>query len=362
MANPWDFTSASDVVRVGNATSVSYAGGQLAATNTNNDPYASLRIGSGGINTKVFRNLTVTSAYSGPFNLRSSAGGGTMARFQWTRSDRARGQTDDILTYSGSRTLNIDMGQATSTLVEPGTGSAAFLSAAPVTALRWDPNEDRGARRWYLQDLQLRSDFATTGTISVAWQDAAYQAGGTATIVADTDRLGCNGATVATGVMVQPGTNYSVWNSANVRAGRYWLCLTIRRGAAVTSGYAGGAIAVGVNPPVGDARPIGVLDAGTLSGTTYSVSGWAFDPNAPQALTNINMYDRRPNGTQVGVGLRTGNPRPDVSRGFPGTGQNTGFRGSMVLAGAGRHTVCLYALNVGNGSNRLLACRMVDVP
>jgi len=113
---------------------------------------------------------------------------------------------------------------------------------------------------------------------------------------------------------------------------------------------------------VGDARPTGVLDAGTLSGTTYAVSGWAFDPNAPQSAIHINMYDRRPNGSQVGVGLLTGTYRPDVPRGFPGTGQNTGFRGSMQLVGGGRHTVCVYAINVGHGSNRLLQCRAVVVP
>jgi hypothetical protein len=362
MRNPWDLTSPSDVAKVGNANRISYAGGQLAATNTSNDPYVSLRIGSGGINSSIFRNLTVTSAYSGPFNLRSSAGGGTMARVQWTRSDRARGQTDDILTYSGSRTVSIDMGQPTSQLVEPGTRSAAFVSSARVTALRWDPNEDRGARRWYLQDVQLRSDFATKGTFPVAWQDAAYQPGGTATIVADTDRVGCNGVTVASGVTVQAGTNYTVWNTSGVAARRYWLCLTITRGSAVTSGYAGGALVVGANPPWGDARPTGLLDAGTLVGTTYTVSGWAFDPNAPQQAIHINVYDRRPDGSQVGVGLLTGGYRPDVARGYPGTGQNTGFSGSMQLAGAGRHTVCTYAINIGAGSNRLLQCRAVVVP
>jgi len=43
MRNPWDLNSASDVIKVGNANRVSYAGGQLAATNTSNDPFVSLR-------------------------------------------------------------------------------------------------------------------------------------------------------------------------------------------------------------------------------------------------------------------------------------------------------------------------------
>jgi len=362
MRNPWDLTSASDVAKLGNATRVSYAGGQLAATNTSNDPYVSLRIGSGGINSRIFRNLTVSSAYAGRFDLRDIAGGGTMARVQWTRSDRARGQTDDILTYSGSRTVSIDMGLPTGQLVEPGTRSAAFLSSARVTALRWDPNEDRGARRWYLKDVQLRSDFATTGTFPIAWQDAAYQAGGTATIIADTDRSGCNGRTVKSNVPVLAGTNSTVWNTAGVPAGRYWLCLKITRGDAVSSGYAGGVIVVGANPPFGDASPTAVVDGGTRSGTTYTVSGWAFDPNSPQRAINVDVYDRRPNGSQVGVRLSTGLSRPDVARIYPGTGQNTGFSGSLQLAGSGRHSVCAYAINVGAGANRLIRCLVVNLP
>ena len=363
MRNPWDLTSASDVVKVGNATSVSYAGGQLAATNTSNDPYVSLRLGPGGINSRAFRNLTVTSAYSGPFNLRNIAGGGTMARVQWTRSDRAKGQTDDILTYSGSHAVSIDMGLPTGQLVEPGTRSAAFLSAARVTALRWDPNEDRGARRWYLKDVQLRSDFATTGTFPITWQDAsttrrAARRPSSRTPIAS----GAMALPVASGVPVQPGTNTTVWNTAGVAAGRYWLCLTITRGDAVTSGYAGGVIVVGANPPFGDASPTASVDRGTLSGTTYTVSGWAFDPNSPQQAINVDMYDRRPDGSQIGVRLITGGSRPDVARLYPGTGQNAGFSGSVQLAGGGRHSVCIYAVNVGAGASRLIQCRAVDMP
>ena len=254
------------------------------------------------------------------------------------------------------------MGLPTSQLVEPGTHSAAFLSPTRVTALRWDPNEDRGARRWYLKDVQLRSDFATTGTFPVAWYDAAYQAGGTATIVADTDRIGCNGVAVASGVPVQAGTNNTVWNTAGVAAGRYWLCLKITNGSAVTSGYARGVIVVGANPPVTDASPTAALDGGTLSGTIYTVSGWAFDPNAPQQAMYVDVYDRRPDGSQAGVRLSTGVSRADVARIYPGTGQNSGFSGSLPLAGSGRHSVCAYSINIGAGANRLIRCLVVTLP
>lgn len=363
--NPWDMQSAADVAAIGNATNVSFAG-QLAATNTSNDPYASLAVGPGGINTAIYHNLTVTSAYDGPFNLQDIAGGGTMARVVWRRADGGFGQTDDILTYAGTRTVTINMGIPTASLVEPGTNSAAFVSPSPVTMMRWDPNEDRGARRWYLKNVTLRSDFTTTGTFPIAWDDAAYTPGSSATLIADTDRSGCNGTTIATGVAVQPGTNTTVWNTAGVPPGRYWLCLRITSGSSTTSAYASGVLGVGANPPYVDPSPTSSWDRGTLAinptGVSYTVGGWAFDPDSPQQSINVDVYDQRPDGSSVGARLSTGVARPDVARGFPGTGQNAGFTGTIALVGAGRHTVCAYAINVGGGGNRLIGCRPVDVP
>ncbi|HEY5116947.1 MAG TPA: hypothetical protein VIJ00_15605 [Nakamurella sp.] len=359
--DPWDMNSAGDVAAIGNATNVSYAGDQLAATNTSNDPYVNVRLAAGGFDSRVYRNLTVTSAYDGPFDLQDIAGGGTMARVMWGRQDGATGQTNDVLTYSGSRAVTIDLGMPTDQLVEPDTTSAAFLSGSPVTTLRWDPNEDRGARRWYLQDVQLRSDFATTGSFPIVWNDGAYQPGGTATLIADTDRSGCNGTTVASGVPVNQGANTTVWDTSGVPHGRYWLCLTITRGTAVSSSYAGGVLVVGTNPPGADPNPVGTFDTGALSGHTYWFAGWAFDPDAPGQPINVDVYDLRPDGTQVGTRYSTGVSRPDVAAAYPGVGGSTGFTGSVHLTGAGRHTVCFFAINVGPGTNRLFSCGAVDV-
>jgi hypothetical protein len=51
-----------------------------------------------------------------------------------------------------------------------------------------------------------------------------------------------------------------------------------------------------------------------------------------------------------------------VAGAFSGSGGNSGFTGSIRLDGAGRHSVCLYAINVGDGDNRQIQCRNVDVP
>ena len=365
LGNPWDMNGPDDVAAVGNATNVSYAGGQLAATNTSNDPYVHLKLGPGGIDSRIYRNFTITSDYDGTFDLRDIAGGGTMGRVVWSRSDGRGGQTGPVLTYSGPRTLSFDMGQPDNQLLEPTNPGSSFLSNNAITVLRWDPNEDRGARRWYVKDVQLRSDFATTGSFPIVWQDGAYAQGGTATLVADTDRTGCNGRTVASGVTVNQGQNTTVWNTSGVPAGRYWLCLTITRGGAVTSGYAGGVLVVGADPPTGpqaDPDPLGSWDSAALSGRTYQVGGWAFDPNAPQQPINVDVYDHRPDGSDTGVRLTTGGSRPDVAAAFSGAGSNTGFNGSIQLRGAGRHSVCIFAINTGPGGNQLIQCRDVDVP
>lgn len=364
LKNPWDMNGGDDISRIGNARSVSYSGSTLAATNTSNDPFANLRLGSGGIDTRIYRNLTITSHYDGRFNLADTSGGGTMARVVWQRADGGTGQTSDILTYGGTRTLSFDMGLPDDQIVEASVRNASFLSASRLTSLRWDANEDRGPRRWYLHDVQLRSDFGTAGTFPITWQDAAYQPGGTATLIADTDRAGCNGVTVASGVTVQQGTNTTAWNTAGTAKGRYWLCLRITRGKAVTSGYAGGVLVVGTNPPgyiAPSGNPTGHWDSGTLSGGSYRVAGWAYDPSALQQAIHVDAYDTRPNGTRAGTRLTTGTPRPDVARIHPSAGPSTGFAATLRLAGPGRHTVCLYAVNVGAGASQSLGCRPVDV-
>ncbi len=98
LGDPWDLNGPADVSGVGGSTNLVYDGQQLAGTNVNNDPFVNLRVGSGGIDGRVYRNLTVTSAYDGPFDLRDIAGGGTMARVMWAQ-DRRRQRPDQRHTH-----------------------------------------------------------------------------------------------------------------------------------------------------------------------------------------------------------------------------------------------------------------------
>ena len=70
------------------------------------------------------------------------------------------------------------------------------------------------------------------------------------------------------------GQNTTVWNTAGVPQGRYWLCLSITRGGAVTSGYAGGVLVVGgtdTEAGHGDGRVAAAV--ATSSGTSAYVIG-----------------------------------------------------------------------------------------
>ena len=131
----------------------------------------------------------------------------------------------------------------------------------------------------------------------------------------------------------------------------------------MSSSYAGGVLMVGSDPPgpPHDPNPVGTFDVGSLFGHTYQFAGWAFDPDAPGQPINVDVYDFRPDGSQVGSRHPTGVSRPDVAAAFPGVGGSTGFTGSVQLTGAGRHTVCSFAINVGPGSHRPFYCGVVDV-
>jgi uncharacterized protein YkwD len=113
----------------------------------------------------------------------------------------------------------------------------------------------------------------------------------------------------------------------------------------------------------GAASPIGALDNGSLSGITYTVSGWSFDPNTPANSIEVHVYDQRPDGTSAGVALQANRNRSDIARIYPSAGAAHGFEGSVQLKGSGRHRVCAFGINIGPASpNSVLGCRDIDVP
>ena len=102
-------------------------------------------------------------------------------------------------------------------------------------------------------------------------------------------------------------------------------------------------------------NPRGTLDS-VSGGTGVRVSGWAFDPDTA-AASDAHVYI---DGQFAGV-VTADRLRPDVGAAFPWTGPRHGFDAGFAV-GAGRHDVCVFAINVGYGlTNPQLGCRSVVV-
>jgi len=113
--------------------------------------------------------------------------------------------------------------------------------------------------------------------------------------------------------------------------------------------------------------PRGSFDAvGSPAPGQVQVSGWAFDPNAPKAPVSIAAYL----GGKVDEGGASAYPlgpiatqeRSDLLALFPRAGAAHGFDASFPVVGSGKQRLCVYALDIGPGADKLLGCRTVGVP
>ena len=131
--------------------------------------------------------------------------------------------------------------------------------------------------------------------------------------------------------------------------------------------YAINPVAGGANPSLGcrtltvpatAADPFGSFEGLTVTGQDVSLQGWVVDPDAPAAPVATHVYV----DNMWGGGLLAYGDRPDVDVAYPGYGAAHGLTWHGTLT-TGPHTVCVYAINQGQGTtNPLLGCRTVTVP
>lgn len=233
----WDFSQASDHGQVVGTRDVAVNGGVFSGTNATNDPSVALTL-AGPIDTTRFHRLTVRSSYDGPFNLGFDAGGGSHARVVFRHADQpnASVSSKELVTYS-------DRPSATWDLTDNRVGAAVedrarAWNAAPVSFLRWDPNEDPGARRWRLDDVRLAADDEANGVFPVQWQDDAHSGATTVTIGIDKDRSGYDGPTTTFTGRGGIETGIVVTDDALPR--RSWIWVQIDDGTDVSRSYASG--------------------------------------------------------------------------------------------------------------------------
>lgn len=182
-----------------------------------------------GFNGQLYHRVTVVESYDGAFNLADAPGGGTMGRILWREPGHtALSQTPPLVTPTGRQTILLDMAQPVSVITEPqGTAAMryAFATTTPVTTLRWDPNEDRGTRRWHLYEVRIAADCSTRTAFTITWHDAVFVPGSVATIVARTP--GGHTHTLASGMHETSGENTLRILASTLGAQRWTILIAI---------------------------------------------------------------------------------------------------------------------------------------
>lgn len=135
----------------------------------------------------------------------------------------------------------------------------------------------------------------------------------------------------------------------------------------IDSDYVDGAT-VGVGtPPVGESDPIGSLEiTGSPAAGQLRVKGWALDPDVPTEPLSINVVVGGREG-QKGVetfelGQVANQERTDIAASHKLAGPMHGFDDTITTIKSGPEPICVYALNVALGGNRLLGCRTTNIP
>ncbi|HUG83064.1 MAG TPA: hypothetical protein VMM13_00790, partial [Euzebya sp.] len=155
--NPWDFApgglvaGTDDIIEMGNATRVEGPGLTAVNSNTTGDPHILLDVPT-PIDSRAFQTITVHFTIDGPFDLSYDPGGGTHGRILYQHGHNTPWRDgNDIVAYPTQTSYTVDMTAVAA--LEPG---APAWDSAPVTGLRFDPNEDPGAgRRWTVTAIEL---------------------------------------------------------------------------------------------------------------------------------------------------------------------------------------------------------------
>ncbi len=113
--------------------------------------------------------------------------------------------------------------------------------------------------------------------------------------------------------------------------------------------------------------PKGRLEgAGSPRPGQVRVVGWTFDPSSPGDTVSLRAYvggkPGRPGAVRYELGPAAAQPRADVAAAHRAAGANHGFDVSFATVKSGPQRVCVYAIGVEPGADKLLGCRTVGVP
>jgi hypothetical protein len=249
----WDFDKPSDVLRADNVAG-SVSDGKFVGTNAApalNDPSVTMRLAN-TFSGDQFHRVTVAYSYDGPFNLEDKPNGGTNARLIWriagtklTTTGADLQNSDDVVTYPNQKSFTIDLASSpASAVTDPDqAGPRVGWAGQMIEMLRFDPNEDRGARSWKIDSIKVADDAAAAKSFDVVWHDAAWQPGTKADIYIDTDGSGFDGAPIASGIDVKDGRNSYTFTPPG--PGRWYVYIVHSQGGRSGRSYSTGPVRIG---------------------------------------------------------------------------------------------------------------------
>ena len=124
---------------------------------------------------------------------------------------------------------------------------------------------------------------------------------------------------------------------------------------------------VGGGAAAGADDPIGWLDlTGAPAPAQVRIKGWAFDPNKPTVPLSIRLSvggrAGSPSALEYELGPVANQPRTDLAAEFPQAGPSHGFDLRIPTIKSGPQPICVYAIDVGRGADRLIACKTTHIP
>jgi Domain of unknown function (DUF1906) len=119
--------------------------------------------------------------------------------------------------------------------------------------------------------------------------------------------------------------------------------------------------------PTDTDSPVGFLDlVGTPGPGEVRVKGWAFDPDSPTEALDVRVFvggrAGAPGAAELDLGPVASRPRNDVAARYPQAGSRHGFDLHFPTVKSGPQPVCVYATNVGLGSDLAVGCKRVTIP
>lgn len=135
----------------------------------------------------------------------------------------------------------------------------------------------------------------------------------------------------------------------------------------IDNNYVDGGTVGNSAPLAANEDPVGFLDlTGSPSPGQLRVKGWALDKNAPTQPLAIRVYvggrASAPRALAHELGAVASLPRLDVGGRYRQAGSFHGFDLSFPTVKSGPQPICVYALNVGPGADRLLGCKDTTIP